>query len=117
MKGQMFIITMIFLVGLIFVVQGNLAQYTFLDLAKVFEKNDLPLLTGIKASFRDALATSWDCREAGRNLEELRNALDRKVIGGTAIEVSYALRCPQKALNMTIHLKSVDTDTLEQAVM
>jgi hypothetical protein len=112
MKGQMFIITMVFLIGLVFAVQNNLSAYNFLDLAKAFEKNDLYLLEGIKISFNEALKYPT-CSETEKNLRELADFLEERIIGGTSIEIDYSFSCPPKNLSLTIHLKSIEMDTRE----
>ena len=120
MKAQMFIITMVFLVGLVFAVQSILSQYAFLDVAKVFETNDLTLLLSTKKSFQATLQSSPTCQHAGTSLQELENFLEKKVVGGSTIDITYTLDCSlwgSSPLNLTIHLKSIETDTLETAIL
>jgi len=116
MKGRMFVITMIFLIGLIFAVQNNLSQYAFVDLATAFERNDLPLLKAISSSFSHALESSLTCEEAGKNLQELESFLESRAIKGTSIRIDQILDCsnwgtPNPALSLTINLKSLEIET------
>lgn len=112
MKGQMFIITMVFLVGLIFAVQNSLSQYSFSDLAQVFEKNDLYLLESIKNSFNETLSSSKSCEELDINLQELEAFLEEKIVAGIIINIDYLLVCDQE-LTLAIHLKSIGAETTE----
>ncbi|MBL7160856.1 MAG: hypothetical protein ISS93_03345 [Candidatus Aenigmarchaeota archaeon] len=110
-KGQMFVITMVFLVGLIFTVQGSLSQYSSLDLGNAFE-NDHSLLVGIKNSFGEVFASSSDCQELENNIQELNEFLNGRVVKGTVIDISTSFRCPDE-LNVTVHLQSINMDTRE----
>jgi len=116
MKAQMFVITMVFLVGLVFAVQGILSQYGFVDLAKAFEKNHAPLLSSIKNSFNSTLQSS-PCSELDSNLKELELFLENKIVEGTTIELSYSHSCIPPNLNLTIHLKTIEADTTETVVL
>lgn len=117
-KGQMFIITMVFLVGLIFAVQNNLSQYSFLNLASSFQGDDFYLLRGIKDSFSSTLTSSPNCGQADKNLQQLKNFLETN-IDEASVEVSYILDCSlwsSSPLTVTIHIKSIESDTLETTV-
>jgi hypothetical protein len=117
-KAQMFIVTMIFLVSLIFAVQQNLSAYSFLDLSKTFEKDDIYIFNSIMNSFNESLAVD-DCSEAENNLEELDSFIERMVITNMIVDVSYTLDCskwsstpPAEApLQLSIHLKGIATET------
>ena len=125
MKAQMFIITIVFLVGLVFAVQTNLAAYSFLDVAEVFQNSDGLLLKGIKDAYRNA--GSVDCAQSIINLDELTTTLNGAVIQGTAIEVGYVFKScielapPQvtreqlEEVKVTIHLRSLGSDITETA--
>lgn len=110
MKGQMFIITIVFLIGMIFAVQGNLSGYNFLDLADSFKRNDLSILLGVRGSFEEALKTGG-CQETSNNLQELESFLESRVIQGFSIEIDHSFDCPTKTLTLTTHLKSIEMDT------
>lgn len=121
MKGQMFIITMVFLVGLIFAVQNNLSQYTFLDLSTTFEKSDFYILKSIKDSFYKTIKSARNCQEAQDNVNELKDFFENKIIEGTSIQIDQEWNCPggwsANPLNLTIRLKSIEIDTREELVL
>ena len=117
MKAQMFIITIVFLVGLIFAVQNSLSQYTFLDISKTFSRNDLPIFLGVKDSLETIFARSDTCDDLRRNIQELKNQLNGKIIGGTALQVTTSFECPPKKLNATIQLRSLDIDSRETLLL
>ena len=94
MKGQMFILTIVFLVGLVFVVQQNLAGYSSFDLSEPFKSNDFHIFRDVRKMFNDTVATSTDCNEARDNLEELNNYLSRKILfGGFTLAMEYSVDC------------------------
>lgn len=105
MKGQMFIITMVFLVGLIFAVQNSLSQYSFLNLADAYTGNELALLTSVRQSFRDTLAGAFTCEEAGPLLLELESFLERRPVAGKTVEIDQALDCRAGELDLTIRIR------------
>ena len=120
MKGQMFVVTMVFLIGLIFAVQVNLSQYTVIKLG-AFETNDLPLLRSIEQSFETAVTSSVSCPELDQKSHELEQFIERQVIRGTAIEVNPTIQCSSwqatspssPLLSVTVHLRSFEIDTTE----
>jgi len=113
MKAQMFIITMVFLVGLIFTVQAALSQYSYLDLAKAFKESDHHTLVSIKKSFEDAHKSSPECHKAEEKFQELEHFFEKEVVEGSAVEIDYSLDCLPKTLTLSIHLKSAGIDTME----
>ncbi len=94
MKGQMFILTIVFLVGLIFVVQQNLAGYSSFDLSEPFKSNDFYIFRDVRNMFEDTTETSATCDDARNNLRELNNYLGRKILpGGFTLSLEYSLDC------------------------
>jgi hypothetical protein len=113
MKGQMFILTVIFLVGLIYVVQQNLSGYAVLDLSEPFEDNSYYIFKYVKDAFSDTTATTRTCFEAEANLNELVNYISRKILfGGFTLDLRHNLDCArwdntdpaQAPLNLTIRI-------------
>ncbi|MBI4020320.1 MAG: hypothetical protein HY367_03225 [Candidatus Aenigmarchaeota archaeon] len=94
MKGQFFIVSMVFLVGLVFVVQQLLLQYGAIRPLEPLENDDVALTNNIRDAFNATLATSGDCTEAERNLGELSEFIrDRQPMGGFFIEASHNFTC------------------------
>jgi hypothetical protein len=121
-KAQMFIITTLFLVGLIFSVQQLIFQYTALDLSAPFRENNIYLLQNTKEIINKTIRTTPDCSNFATNLRELKDFLDKRIPrGGYSLSLGYRLNCtywdnppPQSApLNLTIQIvgKYVETSS------
>jgi hypothetical protein len=118
-KAQMFVVTMIFLMGLIWVVQQNLFGYSFLDFSKPLQEMDYYLFKNVKDVVTLGLKTSVDCTDAKENLEELVYFLNKELISGYSLDLKYKLNCtywnntpPLPApLNLSIHIIGKETDT------
>jgi len=118
-KAQMFIVTMIFLIGFIFSVQQNLFQYSEADVPGSMEQNDIYLLWNIRDLFRDTLEGSADCAEAQTRLSTLENYLNTRIFrGGYVLEVGYQLLCEnwesatEAPLKLSITLTGEKTETV-----
>ncbi len=94
-KAQMFIITMIFLIGFVYTIQYNLYQYSLINMIEPFERGGENLLLNIKNLFTETLVQSSTCMEAGNELEILKNKLLLQIFkGGYVIErLEYSLDC------------------------
>ena len=89
MKAQMFIVTMVFLAGLIFTVQQLLFQYSFLDLSEPLRDMDANLLGSIRDMFSDCLAASPDCQSAAQAAQEIHTFLLAQTFRGLDLEFKY----------------------------
>jgi len=97
-KGQMFIITMVFLIGFVFAVQQNLFQYSALEVSEYIEQNDAYLLQNIKGLFSDALQSVTGCETAeeccstaSQKVSSLSNYLTSQILkGGYVLELGYS---------------------------
>lgn len=113
----MFIVTIVFLVGLIFTVQQALFQYSFLDLPAESEKNDYYIFNNVKDVVIRGISTAKDCTEAVENMEEIRAFMNKQILkGGYVLEMTLGFDCANwdtqsPFLNLTIHLKGANTDT------
>jgi len=119
-RGQMFVVTTVFLVGLIFVVQQLLFQYASVDPRTGFQFNEYGLVKGVRDAANAALAGSADCGALKANMEVLKSFLDsRSASAGYAIEFSYVIDCqsfgnspPSPApLNITVRILGSDIDS------
>jgi hypothetical protein len=121
MKGQMFVLTIIFLVGLIYVVQQNISGYSVLDISGPFEDNDYYIFRDVKDLFERTMTTTSTCIEAGRNLNELNNYIGRKIlVGGFTLDLKYTLNCDNwdnvnpgpPPLNLTLKIIGKQSETI-----
>lgn len=103
MKAQMFIVTMIFLVGLIFFVQQALFGYTSLDLSKPLREDEYPVIMNIKDSMGEIMASSGSCQEAEENLRDFIGFAKKESLqSGYELDIGYTLECPAGILTVTI---------------
>ena len=77
----MFIVTMVFLAGVIFTVQQLLFQYSAIDLSQALQKTDYYVLLNAKNVIQKSIVAS-DCDEAYRNLREVRDFLLERPLKG-----------------------------------
>jgi hypothetical protein len=127
MKGQMFVLTIIFLTGLIFVVQENLTGYSYFDFSEPLQSNDIYFFNNVMDMFNDTMVTTTDCTSAQSNIEELMLFLSRKIIrGGFTLDLRKRLNCDNwgntpssnnPPLNLTVHVIGKESDTLEMVYM
>ncbi len=89
MKGQMFIVTMIFLLGLVFMVQQLLLGYSSLDMPSNFRGNDYYLVNNVKGILEQSLSSSVTCAEAEEKIDEVVVFLSRHVTGGYSVDISF----------------------------
>ncbi len=120
MKGQMFIVIIIFLAGFVFVVQQLLFQYSTIDVTKPLTSDDMFLLQSIRDSLDRTMKTSENCNEAKKNLQELQTFFNKQSItGGFVPDIDYKFECgywfnyepDQHALNFSITVTGEDTET------
>ena len=114
MKGQMFIISMVFLVGLTLAVQSNIGQYNFVHLSDTFKEHPGPLLATLTDDLQSAIRFSPNCLEARKRLQQLESIWESQHIGGINIDLTWTLNCDQweeKPLQATIRLTSIQAET------
>jgi hypothetical protein len=123
-KAQMFVITMIFLIGLIFSVQRLLFQYTSLDLSTPFRENAIYLLGNTKDMINRTIRATPDCWDFSAKMQELKDFLDRSVPRrGYSLSVTYRLNCTNwgsttnTPLNLTIQIVGKNADILSNVYM
>ncbi|MFQ5647977.1 MAG: hypothetical protein ACE5FW_01960 [Candidatus Aenigmatarchaeota archaeon] len=93
-KGQMFVVTMVFLTGLIFAVQQLLFQYSLVDLSEPMQRTDLYLLESAGSIFNITME-GLDCADSGsvartlQDLVELDTWLARQTFRGYSLELEY----------------------------
>lgn len=125
-KGQMFIVTMLFLVGLIFTVQQLLFQYSAIDLSSSFRQNDIYLLENMKDAVNRTIKSTPDCPDFSQKMDELDSFM--RSMGpkeGYALSIDYTLNCTRwnnppssdPPLNITMHIVGKGLDTYSRLAM
>ena len=120
-KAQMFIVTALFMIGLIFTVQQLIFQYTSLDLSAPFRENSIYLLRNTKDVINATIRSTPDCADFTMNIRELKNFLDRRIpYGGYSLAFDYKLNCnnwtsvgPSQSppLNVTLQIVGKTSET------
>lgn len=93
-KGQVFIVTMVFLIALIFTVQQLLFQYSAVDLSAPPQSPDTYFMKNMESAFKGALDSSTECGEARKNIEELKETIIQDAREGYIISIDGGLDCP-----------------------
>lgn len=90
----MFVVTMIFLVGLIFFVQQALFGYTALDLSEPFKTDDYYVNENIREGVNEIIGNSTTCEEANLRIYEFIDFVQRQTVKrGYELELNYLLDC------------------------
>ena len=119
-KAQMFIVTALFMIGLVFTVQQLIFQYTALDLSTPFRENSIYLLRNTKDVINATIRNTPDCEDFRENIRELKDFLDKRVpYGGYSLAIDYKLNCtkwtntyPQPSpLNVTLQIVGKTSET------
>ena len=93
-KGQVFIITLVFLVALIFTMQTLFSTYGKIDLSPVPRRVDPYIINNMENAFQAALDSSNDCPEARDNVNHLKNIIEKPFIQGDTVTIMGSLVCP-----------------------
>ena len=123
-KAQMFVVTMIFLIGLIFSVQNILFQYTALDLSSPFRENTIYILENTRDAINKTIKTTHECSDFSAKMQELKDFLERNIPSrGYALSLSYRVNCTNwgsttnPPLNLTIQIVGKNADTSAMVYM
>lgn len=118
LKGQMFVITMIFLIAMVFSVQNLLFNYAEIDLSSPLQNRDSYLVDNIEHAFQQALDSSDDCEEASQNVIDLRNVITSSIKGGQEVRVTGNINCTSSGdwpsspeLTIQVFINSEDGET------
>jgi hypothetical protein len=111
-RGQMYIVTMVFLAAMVFGIQGLLLAYSDIDLSRSYQSADPYIIDNIEDIFQSALESSSDCMEASDNIIELRSMMNSIIQGGYELRTSGDVNCtdggdwpatgPDLALHVTV---------------
>lgn len=124
-RGQMFIVTVVFLVGLVFVVQQVLLQYSYVDMPAEFQQTDYHLMKSVEDVLKEAVTSADICSDAEKNLEEAFMFLGEQTISGYSVNVEYSVNCsnwgnefPEPGpVNARITIMSEKTETMNKMVV
>ena len=120
MKGQMFIVIIVFLAVFVFVIQQLLFQYSVTDVTEPFVSNDVFVEHSIKDTFSSTLMESRDCADAERRVVELASYFNRQqLISGFLADIDHSFECVNwynyepdiHPLNITATLTGESTST------
>jgi hypothetical protein len=124
MKGQMFVVAMVFLVGLIFIAQQVMFQYASIDISEPAGTNDVHVIRSLKDMINQTIKTTRECNESEdsfeRYLEELEYMLEGEETGRFyIISLTKSLDCEfwentppsENPLNITIRVTGTGKDT------
>ncbi len=92
-KGQMFILTMTFLIAMFFTVQTLLFRYSEADFTSPIQNVDAYMIDNIEDAFQSALNSSQDCETARNNVITLRNTIGGGIRSGREISITGDINC------------------------
>jgi hypothetical protein len=97
-KGQMFVVTAVFLASMLFAVQQIFITYASLDTAEPFESKQAYVMGNIIDSINDTILTAGPgttgCRQFQKNLDELLSIIKDDVSSeGFILEADYEMDC------------------------
>jgi hypothetical protein len=122
-KGQMFIVSVVFLIGMIFVVQQALFNYSSIDMASPYSVRDEEIFANILGVVNRTMAETHFCNETkdgfSMRMERLKASLLEEFGREYTIEIAYQLNCsawdnapPQPApLSLTLSVGGQGRDT------
>lgn len=94
MKAEMFVVTAIFMVMFIFVVNQILFTYSKLDLSTPFQTTDYYGIKNIIDVINQTVIATSDCSQAKENLEELFNLLKKGTMEkGYYLDLNHNFNC------------------------
>jgi len=121
----MFIVTVVFLVGLVFVVQQILLQYSYINIPSSYQESDYHIMISTENMITKAVTMASSCSEASKNIEESLLFVGEQTTSGYSINVEYYMNCtnwnnayPDPApVPVTIKITSENTETINKLVI
>jgi hypothetical protein len=121
-KGQLFLVAIVFLVGMIFIVQQALFQYSEVDITEPFMAMDVRIFNNILSGLNQTIRETYYCNETKdsfeNRLEDLKTSFQEEYGRTYSIEMLYALNCsnwgktpPNNPLTITIAVSGQGRDT------
>jgi len=111
MKGQMFIVSIIFLIVMVFAVQQSLLRYKDIQSTDPFLMEDTEIMTNIEKSFSDTLKASPSCADAEQNMKEVVKELERGRRRGFRVDVQTEMACGNWKTSSAVMLANVSVES------
>jgi hypothetical protein len=96
-KGQLFLVAIVFMIGMVFVVQQALFQYSSLQMSQPFEKKEPELLSNMVDVVNYTIRQSQYCNETKDSfqarMESVRNSMISEQGREYSVEMVYDLDC------------------------
>ncbi|MFH1294782.1 MAG: hypothetical protein ABIH90_02460, partial [Candidatus Aenigmatarchaeota archaeon] len=89
MKGQMFIITMVFLMGLVVFVSQLLLSYSIVDVSDIPDRTGVFVVEEYNRMINDTIQSSRNCTDANNSIKEMNSFLGRLVTEGYHSQILY----------------------------
>ena len=89
----MFILTVIFLIGMIFALQQVFLQYAFFDLPETARDTPQYLMAGLERGLNTSVQSAGDCVGMQRTVDELKATAEQQLIGGFSVQLDTQLNC------------------------
>ena len=106
----MFLVTMVFMVGLVFFVQQIFFGYSTMDVSEPLESDEYYLVENVRSSIGTILAASSSSQEADINLQEYIEFVKRESLKtGYELDLTYNLTYPD--LEVTVNIIQADVTT------
>jgi len=120
-KGQLFLVAIVFLVGMIFIVQQALFQYSEIDITEPFRTMDVQIFNNILSALNQTIRETYYCNETKdsfqNRLDDLKTSFQEEYGLTYSIEMLYALNCSNwnsqssSPLTITIAVSGQGRDT------
>lgn len=121
-KGQLFIVAIVFLIGMIFTVQQALFQYSSIDMAKPFQARDSELFDNIIGMVNGTISETHYCNETkdsfALRIEKIKSSFLEEHGREYSIEIAYKLDCarwlaasPPAPLSLDVSITSQGRNT------
>lgn len=122
-KGQLFLIAIVFMIGMIFIIQQALFQYSSIEMSEPFEREDVELFSNMVEIVNETIKETYYCNETKdsfeNKMEEMKMLFLEEHGRVYSIEIIYALNCSNwnnlppdlGPLKITISIASLGRDT------
>jgi hypothetical protein len=99
-KGQMFLLTFIFLSGLIAATTALVTQYGQIDVGYPYTVSDSFLLKSVKFLFQSVFDS--DCTKSEQNIEQLVSFFERNPPAGFNLDIEWYFNCQDQILYINL---------------
>ena len=121
-KGQLFLVAIVFLIGLLFVIQQSLFQYSEITMSEPFDERSIETIENILGVINQTVRETHYCNETedslSKRMEELKLSLLEEFGRTHKTEIVYAINCTNwentygpSPLRVTIAISGLGKDT------